>query len=58
MELEAKSYEADVSGASNGKIHVTSELSVEVSGAGSLKYKGDPAINRHEVSGAGSLKKY
>ncbi len=58
MEFEVAIYDIDVSGASHGKIFVTEELSVEVSGAAHLKYKGEPRINEHDVSGAGSLKKY
>ncbi len=58
MEFEVAIYNIDVSGASHGKIFVTEELSVEVSGAAHLKYKGEPRIKEHDVSGAGSLKKY
>ncbi len=57
-DFEVKVCNADVSGASHGKVFVTGELSADVSGAGSLKYKGDAVIRDHEVSGAGSLKKY
>ncbi|MCF8368609.1 MAG: DUF2807 domain-containing protein [Bacteroidales bacterium] len=56
-DFEVKVCEADVSGASNGKVKVTGELSADVSGAGSLKYAGDPVIKHHDVSGAGSLRK-
>lgn len=56
-DLEVKTCNADVSGASHGKVFVTGELSADVSGAGSLKYKGDAVIRSHDVSGAGSLKK-
>ncbi len=57
-DLEADIYNVDVSGASHAKIYVNKELSAEVSGAASLKYKGDPVIKEHDVSGAGSMKKY
>jgi hypothetical protein len=57
VDLEVANYDADVSGASHGKIFVTGELSADVSGAASLKYKGDAKIVDHDVSGAGSLKK-
>ncbi len=57
-ELEVKTCEADVSGASHAKIFVSDELSADVSGAASLKYKGDAVLKDHDVSGAGSLKKY
>lgn len=56
-DLEVKNCEADISGASHAKIYVTGELSADVSGAGSLKYKGDAVIKQHDVSGAGSMKK-
>jgi len=58
IDLEVAVYDAEVSGASHGKIFVTEELSVEVSGAAHLKYKGEPRIKEHDVSGAASLKKY
>ena len=57
-DFEVKVCNADVSGASHGKVFVTGELSADVSGAASLKYKGDAVIKNHDVSGAGSLKKY
>ena len=57
-DFEVKVCEAEASGASHGKVFVTGELSAEISGAGSLKYSGDPIIKSHEVSGAGSLRKY
>lgn len=57
-DFEVKLCNADVSGASHGKVFVTDELSADVSGAGSLKYKGDAVLKDHDVSGAGSLKKY
>ncbi len=57
-DLEVKNCDAEVSGASSAKVFVTAELSAEVSGAGSLKYTGDPIIKSHEVSGAGSMRKF
>ncbi len=57
-DLEADINNVDVSGASHAKIFVNNELSAEVSGAASLKYKGDPVIKEHDVSGAGSMRKY
>ena len=57
-DLETDIYNVDVSGASHAKIFVNSELSADVSGAASLKYKGEPIIKQHDVSGAGSMRKY
>ena len=56
--LEAEVYKTDISGASHARIFVSKELSADVSGAASLKYKGDPMIKYHDVSGAASMKKY
>jgi hypothetical protein len=58
LEMEADKYSANISGASHAKIFVKSELSADVSGAASLKYKGEPKLLQTDVSGAGSLKKY
>jgi hypothetical protein len=58
FEMEADKYSADVSGASNAKINVRSELSVDVSGAANLRYKGEPRLLQTDVSGASTLKKY
>ncbi|MCD4682925.1 MAG: DUF2807 domain-containing protein [Bacteroidales bacterium] len=57
-DFEAEVYKADISGAAHAKIFVSKELSADVSGAASLKYKGDPMIKHHDVSGAASMKKY
>ncbi|MCD4730447.1 MAG: DUF2807 domain-containing protein [Bacteroidales bacterium] len=57
-DLEADIYNVDVSGASHAKIFVNTELSADVSGAASLKYKGEPIIKSHDVSGAASMRKY
>ncbi|MBN1338841.1 MAG: DUF2807 domain-containing protein [Bacteroidales bacterium] len=55
-EFSVKVLDADVSGASHARIRVSDELSADVSGAGSLKYKGEPRIRQQDVSGAGSIK--
>jgi len=58
FDFETNYFEIEVSGASHAKIFVNEELSAEVSGAAHLKYKGSPVITHHDVSGAGSMKKY
>lgn len=58
LELETDILDADISGASNAKVYVKSELSVDLSGAAGLKYKGEPRLIQTDVSGAASLKKY
>jgi hypothetical protein len=56
-DLEVQKYSIDISGAAHAKIFVTEELSADVSGAASLKYRGDASLTDWDVSGAGSLKK-
>ncbi len=56
-EFEIASCNIEVSGAAIAKIIVGDELSAEVSGAAKLRYKGNPKLISHEVSGAGSMKK-
>ena len=55
--FEIQTGDVDISGASHAKLFVKTELRAEVSGAGSLKYSGDAKLTKHEVSGAGSIKK-
>ncbi|MCB2221677.1 MAG: DUF2807 domain-containing protein [Bacteroidetes bacterium] len=58
LEFEVTDLEADISGASHGKVMVIGTLSADVSGAASFKYKGDPKIGDIDVSGAASFKRY
>ena len=56
-ELETVNCDIEASGAANARISVSNELSAEVSGASKLRYKGNPKLISHDVSGAGSMKK-
>jgi hypothetical protein len=56
-EFETENMVADVSGAAAAIVAVSGELTADVSGAGSLKYYGEPETRNTEVSGAGSIKK-
>ena len=47
----------NISGAGEAEINVTKELYAEISGAASVRYKGDPLKVDSNVSGAGSIKK-
>ena len=58
IEFETRKLDADISGASGGKMSVTGELTSDVSGASSFRYKGEPTIRNVDVSGAASFKKY
>jgi hypothetical protein len=57
FDLLAEIVSLDISGAGDADINVTKELSAEISGAGTVRYKGDPPKVDSNVSGAGSIKK-
>ena len=57
FDLLAENYDIDISGAGNAQINVSKKIRAEISGAGSVKYKGSPANVDQSVSGAGSIKK-
>jgi hypothetical protein len=56
-ELLAEIVSLNISGAGDAEINVTKELYAEISGAASVRYKGDPQKVDSNVSGAGSIKK-
>ena len=56
-DLLAENYDIDISGAGNAQINVSKKIRAEISGAGSVKYKGSPSNIDQSVSGAGSIKK-
>lgn len=55
--LEINDLEIDASGAAVVKVLVIGRLSIEASGASSVRYKGDPKIELNGVSGASSVRK-
>jgi hypothetical protein len=57
FDLLAEIVSLSISGAGDAEINVTKELNAEISGAGTVRYKGDPAKVDSNVSGAGSIKK-
>jgi hypothetical protein len=56
-DLLTEEYNIDLSGAGKAEINVTKKLRAEISGAGSIRYKGSPSEISQEVSGAGTIKK-
>ena len=56
-DLQAESCDAGASGASEVRITVSRELSVEASGASRVKYRGDAVIRELKNSGASSISK-
>lgn len=56
-EMPTDNFDLSISGAGKAQINVKKELSVDISGAGSVRYKGNPTKISEDVSGAGSVKK-
>ncbi len=54
--LEAEKAKITVSGAGDAKINVKQSLDADVSGAGSIIYKGNPTERNVSISGAGSVR--
>ncbi|MCX6235739.1 MAG: DUF2807 domain-containing protein [Bacteroidetes bacterium] len=55
--LEIAICRMSMSGAGDARIYVTKELDVEVSGAGTVRYRGEPEKVNTQVSGAGDIEK-
>lgn len=55
-DLLVTDYNCEISGASSATIWCTRSISVDASGASSVKYKGNPVMKKMEVSGASSVK--
>jgi len=56
-ELLAENTKVEISGAGSAEVYASVKLDAEVSGAGSVSYKGNASdVNQH-VSGAGSVKR-
>jgi len=54
--LEADNVTATVSGAGDAKVNAKQQLNANVSGAGSIIYKGNPTDRNIDISGAGSVR--
>jgi hypothetical protein len=57
FDFPAETYKLSISGAGKADINVSKELNVDISGAASVHYKGNPTKNVQDISGAGSVKK-
>jgi hypothetical protein len=57
FDMLVENFDIEISGAGNAQINVTKKIRAEISGAGSVKYKGSPTEIDQSVSGAGSIKK-
>lgn len=56
-ELESKECEIDLSGIGSAQVFVTDNLQAEVSGVGTIRFKGDPRNISREVTGLGSIER-
>lgn len=56
-DLMAENTKVEISGAGSAEVYASVALDAHVSGAGSVKYKGNATKVTQEVSGAGSVKK-
>lgn len=58
LDLEVKKMEISLSGAGSAKVYVTGHLEASISGVGSIRYKGNPTLKKHDGSIFGSIKPY
>ena len=57
FDLLSENTTIDISGAGDAEVYASMKVDAEVSGAGTVKYKGDAATVNQKVSGAGSVRK-
>jgi len=57
FDLPADNYLISISGAGKAEITVNKSLDVDISGAASVRYRGNPERNIQDISGSGSVKK-
>lgn len=57
FDLLTDKFDLDMSGAGEAEINVKNELIADISGAASVRYRGDPPRVMEDVSGAGSVRK-
>ena len=55
-DFKTKKMLIDISGAGSAEVFVSERLDAEISGAGSINYKGNPTKIAQDISGAGSIK--
>lgn len=56
-DLLTENTKVEISGAGNAQVYASMKLDAQISGAGSLKYKGNAKDIKQHVSGAGSVSK-
>ena len=56
-DMKAASYDVEISGSGTAKINVSEAIYTQISGSGSVYYKGNPQKVRSDVSGSGRVRK-
>ena len=56
-DLRTERMKIKISGLARATVYATDDLDVDISGAGAVRYRGNPEISRN-ISGIGTLKKY
>ena len=57
FDLICENFSVEMSGAGKAQITVNKKISAEISGAGTIHYKGKPEVVNQSVSGAGTIKR-
>jgi len=55
FDLDVHNMRLNLSGATDARVNVSRELSVEASGASQIRYRGNPKITKTDLSGASSI---
>ncbi|MGI9114007.1 MAG: head GIN domain-containing protein [Chthoniobacterales bacterium] len=55
--LQTKSAELSLTGAADARVHVTDSLKTSITGAGSVRYSGNPPHVERHITGAGTIRK-
>jgi len=56
-DMKAISYDVEISGSGSARINVSEAIYTQISGSGSVYYKGNPQKVRSDVSGSGRVRK-
>jgi hypothetical protein len=57
LQLDINTLDIDLSGASTAEVNVSESLTADLSGASSLRYRGDPPVVNTDASGASSVER-
>jgi hypothetical protein len=55
FDLESNNCQVGISGSGNCEVFVNNQLDVQISGSGSVRYKGNPPVVNSRITGSGSV---